>query len=216
MFNSNVLEVGVGLIFTFLAVSLITGAIVETITSAVGWRANTLLNGIKALLNDPNFTGLARELYNHASISPRSPGVVNSSATATSSGVQSNPRTIQRVWLAFQHIRQIKEKPSYVSKEQFANALMDITGMSAAIATAAGTPGGLAGALTTAINKKVAPASTTTGTSITPSGSTPDAQIHQLLTGMVERNLGDAGKIKSDLENWFDTAMDRLSGVYKR
>jgi hypothetical protein len=31
MFNSNVLEVGVGLIFTFLAVSLITGAIVETI-----------------------------------------------------------------------------------------------------------------------------------------------------------------------------------------
>ena len=74
MFNSNVLEVGVGLIFTFLAVSLITGAIIEAITSIIGWRANTLKNGIKALLNDPGFNGLARDLYAHASVNPRGPG----------------------------------------------------------------------------------------------------------------------------------------------
>jgi hypothetical protein len=143
-------------------------------------------------------------------------GAVNSAATATSSGAQPNPRTIQRVWLAFQHIRQIKDKPSSISKEQFANAVMDVMGMSAAIATAAGASSGLAGALTAAINRKVAPTSITIGTSVTPPGTTPDAQLHQLLTGMVERNLGDVGGIKSDLENWFDTAMDRLSGVYKR
>ena len=40
MFNSHVLEVGIGLIFTFLAVSLITGAIVEAIGSWTRWRAN--------------------------------------------------------------------------------------------------------------------------------------------------------------------------------
>ena len=74
MFNSHVLEVGIGLIFTFLAVSLITGAIVEAIGSWTRWRANTLLSGIKELLNDATFTGLARDLYAHASINPRGSG----------------------------------------------------------------------------------------------------------------------------------------------
>lgn len=76
------------LIFIFLAVGLITDAIVETITSTVGWRANTLLNGMKALQNDPNFTGLASDLYHHALINPRGPGVAGTvnSAGITSSG----------------------------------------------------------------------------------------------------------------------------------
>jgi hypothetical protein len=52
MFSTPVIEVGIGLIFTFLAISLITGAIMETISSVVGWRAITLRRGIRKLLND--------------------------------------------------------------------------------------------------------------------------------------------------------------------
>ena len=120
MFNSNVLEVGVGLIFTFLAVSLITGAIIEAITSIIGWRANTLKNGIKALLNDPGFNGLARDLYAHASVNPRGPGTT---AAETQAALGTG---LLGFWT--------NKKPSYIDGEQFANALMDITGMSSAIA----------------------------------------------------------------------------------
>lgn len=55
MFNSTVLDVAIGLIFTFLAISLAVSALVEAVASAMKWRSSTLLSGIKDLLNDPNF-----------------------------------------------------------------------------------------------------------------------------------------------------------------
>jgi hypothetical protein len=55
MFGSTVLDLAIGLIFTFLIISLITSTATEAISSASGWRANTLLQGIKDLLNDQNF-----------------------------------------------------------------------------------------------------------------------------------------------------------------
>jgi len=112
MFGSTVLEVVVGLVFTFLASSLLSGAIVEAIASALKWRARTLLTGIKELFNDPDFTKLARQLYAHALISPRGPGT-------------------ERTDPAY------KTRPAYIDKDQFANAMLDILGFSAAIAAAA-------------------------------------------------------------------------------
>ena len=74
MFNSTVLDVAVGLVFVFLAISLIVSAIVEAMASAMKWRSATLLSGIKDLLNDPNFDGLALKVYNHALVNPRDSG----------------------------------------------------------------------------------------------------------------------------------------------
>src|SRR5260370_26458313 len=119
LFGSHVLEVGAGLIFTFLAISLISGAIVEAIGSCTKLRAQTLLSGVQSLLNDHNFNALASELYAHAAINPRGPG-----ADAPKTNI-----------------------PTYIDKHQFAAAIMDITGMSnairmdAAARAAAGGPG---------------------------------------------------------------------------
>jgi hypothetical protein len=213
MFNSNALEVGVGLIFTFLAVSLITGAIVETITSVVGWRANTLLNGIKALLNDSNFDALAHDLYDHASINPRGPGAAPagtpSTGTPSTSAAATGSTVAGGVLSCLRHIFFTRGKPSYIDKDQFANALMDITGMSAAISgaaattpTATATRTGLVSVLIAAVDTKI------------PALGNP--QISQLLHGIIDLSLGDAGRIKQELAAWFDNGMDRLSGVYKR
>jgi hypothetical protein len=179
MFNSNVLEVGVGLVFTFLAISLITGAVIETITSATKWRANTLLSGIKTLLNDANFDGLARKVYEHAAVNPH--------------GTPAAP---------------VENLPSYIEKSQFANALMDITGISGAAAAAP--PTAAVAALTAAVNARIAPAPVPAAAPAT------NPQIAQLLQGIIDRNLGDKDKVKAEIEAWFDNAMDRLSGVYKR
>ena len=65
MLNSTVLEVAAGLIFTFLAISLATSALVEAIASGLKWRSRTLLAGVKALVNDSNFSGLAKGLYQY-------------------------------------------------------------------------------------------------------------------------------------------------------
>jgi hypothetical protein len=107
MFNSSVLDVAVGLIFTFLALSLAVSAIVEAAASLRNWRSRTLLQGVKDLLNDQEFTDLAREIYSHALVNPRDDG------TATTE-------------------QELKRKPAYIDPEQFADALIDVTKIASA------------------------------------------------------------------------------------
>jgi hypothetical protein len=170
--NSTVLEVASGLLFIFLAASLATGSIVEALASAMKWRSNTLLSGVKDLMNDDAFTGLAKDLYEHALINPRGSG-------------EPAPTT---------------KPPAYIDPKQFANALMDITGLISA-GEIAGTPPTVA-QLRAAVDAAV-PATT-------------NKQINNLLQGMILRGAGDLDHIRTELAVWFDNAMDRVSGHYKR
>jgi hypothetical protein len=101
MFGSIILDVAMGLIFSFLMISLVTSAVIESIASALKWRANTLFAGVKEILNDPNFSGLALKIYNHAAVNARSNGAALSGAELTA-------------------------KPSYIDAKQFALAFMDV------------------------------------------------------------------------------------------
>lgn len=101
MFNSTVLEVAIGLVFCYCAVSLIVSSLNEAISSVLGLRAATLLSGVKALLNDQQFQGLAREIYNHALVNPRDGGRAEKESDLTA-------------------------KPSYIPSMQFADALIDV------------------------------------------------------------------------------------------
>ena len=101
MLGSTVLDVAIGLIFTFLAISLAVSAIVEAIASAMKWRASTLLQGIKDLLNDPNFDGLARSIYNHALVNPQDSGTAKTE-------------------------KALKNPPAYMDPRLFADALVDV------------------------------------------------------------------------------------------
>ncbi len=101
MLGSTVLDVAIGLIFTFLAISLAVSAIVEAIASAMKWRSSTLLQGIKNLLNDPNFDGLARSIYNHALVNPQDSGTAKDE-------------------------KALKNPPAYMDPRLFADALVDV------------------------------------------------------------------------------------------
>jgi hypothetical protein len=70
MFNSAIIDVAIGMVLTFLAVSLAASAITEALSSFMKLREKTLLKGIQDLLNDQDFTGIARDLYNHALVNP--------------------------------------------------------------------------------------------------------------------------------------------------
>lgn len=108
MFGSNVLEVAIGVIFIYLLLSLVCTALNEGIASLLDKRSDNLFEGIKNLLNDPQFTGLAQQLYNHGLI-----GGISQHAA--------NPDKVTR-------------KPSYMSPANFSLALLDILGARGIIA----------------------------------------------------------------------------------
>jgi hypothetical protein len=101
MFNSTILDVVIGVIFVFLAVSLVTSAMTEALSSALKWRQATLLSGIQALLNDRNFTGLARDVYNHSLVSPLGSGAATKA-------------------------EELEAMPAYIDANAFGTALIDI------------------------------------------------------------------------------------------
>ncbi len=105
MLSSGILDLALGLIFTFLAVSLAAGSVTEILSSILKWRAHTLYQGIKDLLNDPNFDALAREVYKHGLINPLGDGTNASSASWRARWVNG---------------------PAYIEPDQFAAALLDI------------------------------------------------------------------------------------------
>jgi hypothetical protein len=100
MFNSTVLEVAIGLCFTFASVSLIASSLNEALASALKLRARTLLDGVKALLNDQQFDGLARDVYNSALVNPRASGEARTEA-------------------------ELQHRPSYIEPRQFAISLLE-------------------------------------------------------------------------------------------
>nr|WP_294504806.1 hypothetical protein [uncultured Rhodopila sp.] len=187
MFSSTILDVAAGLIFTFLIVSLAAGAIVEAINSFFKLRSVSLIAGIKQLFNDPKFEKLALTLYQHASINPRGPGAPQAAQPAeVSSAVKKAAK---------------KLAPAYIDPKQFASALIDILGLSAASQTV-DKPGTEAIAtFTKAINDAT-------------TGAPP--QIRNFLIGIVQRTKGDLDAIQAELGRWFDSSMDRLSGAFKR
>ncbi len=107
MFGSSVLEVAIGVIFIYLLVSLICTAVNEMFSSLINKRGENLFEGIKNLLNDPTFTGLAQKLYNH--------GLVDGiSQAAKNSDKQSR-------------------HPSYMASKTFALGLLDILSSQSAL-----------------------------------------------------------------------------------
>jgi hypothetical protein len=102
MFGSSILEVAIGVVFVYLFLSLICSAINEWIASLINKRGKNLFEGVKNLLNDPKFTGLAQQLYTHGLVD----GISQEAA---------NPDKPNRL-------------PSYIPSNIFALAVLDILG----------------------------------------------------------------------------------------
>lgn len=163
MFNNSVLEVAIGVSFCYAALALIVSTLQEALASALHLRADTLLDGIKSMLNDPRFTGLARALYSHALINPHDDGQL----------VDQNA---------------LKHKPSYIEPLHFAIALID---------TIQRVPGDTAN-----LAKDI--------------DTLRDVQLRRAMQGIYLRANGDYRQFQDGVAAWFDSAMARVSGEYKR
>jgi hypothetical protein len=163
MFNSSVLEVAIGLTFCYATLALIVSTLQEALASALHLRAHTLLDGIKTMLNDPRFNGMARALYSHALINPHDDGQLSDQ-------------------------RSLKHKPSYIEPLHFAMALID------SIQRVPGKIDDLGHDINTL----------------------RDPQLRRALQGIYLRANGDYQLFQDGVAAWFDSAMARVSGEYKR
>jgi hypothetical protein len=188
MLDSTVLDVAIGLIFTFLAFSLAVSALVEAIASLIKLRSATLFQGVKDLLNDQKFEGLALSLYKHALINPREPGTDTANPAAEAVSWLAQKITLVKIWTE-NHAR---KRPAYINSNQFAAAMIDILKLA----------GGDAAAMKAAIKSNA----TIQG----------DEQLKTLLYGIVDRTGGKLQDVQKELAGWFDNAMDRVGGAYKR
>lgn len=153
MLGSRVLELAIGLAFCYASLALIVSTVQEALASLFKLRANSLLAGIKAMLNDPQYTGLAAALYRHP--------LVNS---------------------------QDGSRPSYIDPQHFSLALVDV------MAQAPGTAAGISNAI----------------------DSMSDDNLRRALRALYQRADGDLKRFQDGIAGWFDSAMERTSGVYKR
>lgn len=69
MFGLEIIEVAIGLVFTYLVLATVCSGIFEVWAKISGLRARHLEQGLRRLLADPEGTGFVRQLYSHYLIS---------------------------------------------------------------------------------------------------------------------------------------------------
>jgi hypothetical protein len=174
LLGSTTLDVVIGLIFVYLAVSLVCSALNEVIEMRLRNRSKDLERGIRELLTntvpasgttDAKGVDIVQKLYDHPIISGLFQG---NYATAT-----------------------VKRRlPSYIPSRNFALALMDLAGLSAA---------GAASLRETAM-----------------AFAATNEKVSKTMVTLLDAAGNDANRLRQNLEEWFDSSMDRVSGWYKR
>src|SRR4051794_22399402 len=158
MFNSNILDAAVGLVFVFLTLSLICSAASELIDAWFKKRSKELERGIQELLGDLNATpgsdDFVTKLYNH--------GLINSLYKGKYS--PENKPTL----------------PSYIPSANFAMAVLSL--------------------VASFEKEKMA----------------LPVNLQSALDAFKTKVGDDKVLLQRELEHWYDSAMDRVSGWYKR
>jgi hypothetical protein len=212
MFGSTLLDIAIGLIFVYLLLSLICSALNEIIEAWLKKRATDLERGIAELLLDPEGKkGMLQDLYKHPLISGLFKGDYKSSLE-------------KKLW---DNITNRTNLPSYIPPRNFALALMDIV-----LPGQANTPSGAAGAT----GGSTVPGSGATGATVSPAaspagGTTPNPlqpfrnaiggiqnndDLKRALLALVDAAGNDVSNARKNIEAWYNSSMERLTGWYKR
>jgi hypothetical protein len=179
MFNSEILEVAIGVVFVFVLVSTIAAAIREGIEAWLKTRASYLEYGIRELLQDREGKGLCVELFEHPLIQS-----LFSGDYAPRPASKSPPK-------------QGGNLPSYIPSRNFAMAILDIAARGPKPLDESARPLSLA-ELRAAIASKT------------------DLRVRDALLVAIDDAGDDLERARRNIETWFDSTMDRVSGWYKR
>lgn len=215
MFGLEILDVVIGLMFVYLLLALLATAINEYISAVVNRRGKELARGIGRLLEDveagdavrkafrgvnpklaPSTESLTEQFYNHPLIRP----------LATRRG---------RV---FDLVNKEPRLPSYIPARTFAMAVLDVLGYRESSATdPAPAPGSRAAALIDVMKllKRESPVEVSEMLGMLEKANLPGDVLARLLESSVSAQ-SRLQHLHDSVEVWFNNAMDRVSGAYKR
>ncbi len=181
------LDVAIGLCFVYLLLSLICSSLNEGLESLLRNRANDLEVGVRTLLNDPT---------KHSwllSVLPWKSSIHLGSITRE---FYFHP-LIRNL---FQHENQL---PTYIPSRNFALALMDLLVPDRTLLTGAtsGSPPAL---------PDVPAFADQIGEADVPAG------LKRSVAVLIAAAQGDVQQSRANIETWFNSTMDRVSGGYKR
>jgi hypothetical protein len=194
VFGSDILEVTIGIVFVFVLVATICSAVREGIEAWLKTRASFLDYGIRQLLSDPHGVGIAKELFNHPLISGLSGDEYAAPGTKLTEAAMKKPARR----LLYCRDRNL---PSYIPSRNFALALLDI-------AARGPVNGGDADSQPERISLQNVRANL--------AKNIGNAHVRRALLSAIDSAQGNLDRAQANLEAWYDSAMDRVSGWYKR
>jgi hypothetical protein len=192
MFNSTTLEVAIGMALIYLLLSLFCTAINEAIAGILSSRAKNLEKGIRSLFTD----GLKTEATANV------PAVTLANAIYDHGLVQSLYRSTAEEKQFMWGKRFGTNLPSYIPSRVFATALFDVL-FPAGVSATSGSPTSVdsTGQLAAMMSSLKA---------------LPDGKGKQAIMTLVRQAEGDITKTRQAFEDWYNDAMDRVAGWYKR
>lgn len=211
MFNSGILDVAIGLIFIYLLLSLIASAANEMIERWLKNRASDLERGIRELLEDPEKpSSIVKDLYNHPLVNSLFVGKYHDSSNDKDKPSTDDDKSAKPTRNTSNQL------PSYIPARNFALALMDlaISGKAEGGAPPAQPPAGATGPATAAAAAAYEIGRLREALS-KPNDVLPD-RVRNALLALINQAGNDINKARESIEDWFNSAMDRVSGWYKR
>jgi hypothetical protein len=230
MFGSATIDIAIGMVFVFLLLSLIASTINEIILSFLSMRGKELLRGLKMLLDDTNATGLVAKVYNHGQIfglfegefDPKKPGKLPSYIP---------PENF--VMALLDVVPEHAAQPGALQAPLSAGAPVPVSPPSVAAAAAGAGVGDStppptippparspsSGDLFAQLGRAQQDATamlTSLRTSAQKLAANPATEkVGKPLVSMIDAAGGDVAKLKQSLTDWYNSAMDRVSGWYK-
>jgi len=185
------LDLAIGLAFIFFLLSTLAATIQEFIAAVLGLRARTLEQGLRSMLEDPERGWeFVDKVYDHHLIRSlyRTPPLAEPPASKVK-GRNADVATRGRVARAAAFFKPTKG-PSYLSPRAFALVMLDTVapGANSKTVFAEGEE----------VLKKL------------------PKQLQERLEPLIANAAGDVEKLRTSLEAWYDDAMARVSGWYKR
>jgi hypothetical protein len=186
MFGMEILDVAIGIILIFFLFSLVSAAVREGIEGMIKSRAVHLERGIRELLDDEKGVKFAKYLYEHPLVFSLYRGEY----------IQRDRRRIGGVL------------PTYIPARNFAVAVLDLAMRGPVPHTAA--------AATDPYRVQRAGDAFTIAELRQAALRIDSPLVQRALLAAIDNARDDVERVQTNLESWFDTAMDSVSGAYKR
>jgi hypothetical protein len=200
---SALLDVAIGLILLYLILSILASALNEILSNLFQWRSAFLVNFLERLLEDPE---LIRTFFQDTPLALHlelpSPATTGGTTPATM------PQRVRAGVMGFRNrLALLREMPSYIKAEDFAQSIFDMMRALRNAQTGEQSARGL---------------SLEEWKGVVNNAKMP-ANLRNVLTSVLDKAQDDISttsseldKVRKNLEDWYDRSMDRVSGWYKR